>query len=132
MVNTKSSLRLLIIEDDADDIELLLFFLQKHYLISATILNSLNSIKNATSENWDLVISDFYLVNFTALDFIPLFKSRNRSIPIILISGLLTDSEIEQLNQVGIDSYIPKRDLSRIILTIKDLVGSPVKIKYCV
>jgi putative two-component system response regulator len=63
------------------------------------------------SEQFDLVITDVDMPNMNGLDFCQWIKSNPETahIPVIVLSSLDTDSDIENGFKVGADAYVPKR-----------------------
>jgi response regulator RpfG family c-di-GMP phosphodiesterase len=63
------------------------------------------------SELFDLVITDVDMPNMSGLDFCRWIKSNPKTahIPVIVLSSLDTDIDIENGFRVGADAYVPKR-----------------------
>nr|WP_321398282.1 response regulator [uncultured Desulfobacter sp.] len=63
------------------------------------------------SEPFDLVITDVDMPNMSGLDFCQWIKSNPETahIPVIVLSSLDTDIDIENGFKVGADAYVPKR-----------------------
>ena len=62
-------------------------------------------------EQFDLVITDVDMPNMSGLDFCQWIKSNPETahIPVIVLSSLDTDEDIENGFRVGADAYVPKR-----------------------
>jgi len=63
------------------------------------------------AEQFDLVITDVDMPNMSGLDFCQWIKSNPETahIPVIVLSSLDTDDDIENGFKVGADAYVPKR-----------------------
>lgn len=62
----------------------------------------------------DVVLADYRLPGFTALDAWQLMKRLSIRLPFILLSGAIGETAAVQAIQAGISDYLPKEDLSKL------------------
>ena len=62
----------------------------------------------------DVVLADYRLPGFTALDAWQLMKGLSIRLPFILLSGAIGETAAVQAIQAGISDYLPKEDLSKL------------------
>src|SRR5687767_14450630 len=84
-------LRLLIVEDNLDDLELCLRVLRRagfspKYDVAGNPEDFIHLLQNCT---YDVVLSDYQLGNWTGLHALELFLKRQTGIPFILLTGAL-------------------------------------------
>jgi len=109
-------IRVLIIEDNEDDMMLILRELRrggfepvyKHVETSEELLGALGS------GDWDLVISDYSLPTFSAPDALKMMKKSGRDLPFIVVSGNVGEEIAVQLMRYGAGDYINKDNLTRL------------------
>jgi diguanylate cyclase (GGDEF)-like protein/PAS domain S-box-containing protein len=109
-------LNLLIIEDSADDAELLLWQLRKSgYTLSWERVETPEKMLVALArQEWDLIISDYAMPRFSGIEAINLLKQQKFDIPFIMISGNAGEDTVVAALQAGADHYLPKSQLSRL------------------
>lgn len=109
-------MKLLIVDDNADDVELIVAELRRFGfdpdyvqvytldLVEAAILN----------EPWSAVISDYQLPGFNAMDVLQAVRKHDREVPIIVVSGMLGEEKAVELMRAGANDYIIKDRLARL------------------
>jgi len=85
----KKHLRVLIVEDNPIDAELLeLELLKGGYVPSTLRVQAAAAMQTALDEQeWDLILSDYAMPRFSGLHALELLKATGKDIPFILISG---------------------------------------------
>ncbi len=114
-------LRVLIIEDIEDDALLLIRSLQKggydpEYLRVETAAAMSEALR---AKQWDIILCDYHLPNFNALEAIALLKKTKLSIPLILISGNISEEMVLECLHQGARDYISKGNMLRLIPVIQ-------------
>ncbi|MCK9531238.1 MAG: PAS domain S-box protein [Gammaproteobacteria bacterium] len=114
-------LRVLIVEDSQDDAYFLLRELRKggydpEYLRVDTLAAATEAL---AGERWDLVISDYRLPRFTALDVLALARERTLDTPIIVISGAIGEDLAVETMRAGAHDYIMKDRMVRLCPAIE-------------
>jgi len=110
-------LKLLVIEDSSDDADLLSNHLKKSG-ISPVIkrVETIETIKAALEQSsWDIIICDYNLPSFNALDAISIVKKINPDIPCVVVSGSIGEEKAVETMKAGADDYLLKDNLSRLV-----------------
>ncbi len=114
--HTRRSLHILIVEDIASDAELTLLALESAnltftYDIAATAIEFQQYLQ---AKNYDVVLSDFRLPNFSGLQAFNLLQQSGQDIPFILITGSLGEEAAVECIKVGMTDFIVKDRLFRL------------------
>ncbi len=114
-------LRILLIEDTSDDETLLVLKLEKNgYKPQITRIADLNELKPlVTKKSWDIIITDHKLPGFTSIEVIELLKTLNVDIPLIILSGLITEDSAIEAMRAGAKDYVMKDSMARLIPVIE-------------
>lgn len=113
-------LKLLLIEDSEDDAFLLLRELRKGgYRPDCRRVERLVDIETALKEPWDLVISDYNLPGFTALDALQLVGRTGQDLPFIVVSGAIGEEMAVEAIHAGAHNYLMKDNLTRLNSTVQ-------------
>jgi DNA-binding NtrC family response regulator len=90
-VNTARTLRVLIVEDSADDAELVARELQRGgFAVMAERVETRGAMAEALDQgSWDLIIADFSLPSFDALQAFAMVQERALDVPFIIVSGAI-------------------------------------------
>ncbi len=110
------SLRILIVEDDLDDIELAIDNLEdvgyscqwQQVQTQAEFLTCLDT------PNYDLIIADYYLPTFNGLTALKLLRKSALDIPFIFVSGILDEEIAIESLRAGATDYVFKHRLSKL------------------
>jgi len=114
-------IRILIIEDYEDDCLLILRELRKggfepsHLRIESKV--EMEAALNA--EEWDIIISDYTMPNFSAPAALKTLKNTKKNIPFIVVSGNVGEIIAVSLMQHGASDYVNKDNLSRLCPAIQ-------------
>lgn len=120
-----ASLRILHLEDSAADHELVRFALRKageeFELERVETLSGFE--QQLTSSTFDVILADYRLLGFTALDAWRLlqnqeFPANPGTTPFILLSGAIGEPAAVSAIKMGISDYLSKDDLGRLTQTI--------------
>jgi DNA-binding response OmpR family regulator len=112
-MNLKNSV--LVIDDDIEICELLIDILEEHgYTVS--ISNNAQQAKDLLSNHhYDLIFLDLILPDMNGLILMQYIKSLSNT-PVIMLSGLGSDSDVIVGLEVGADDYIPKPFHPRVVI----------------
>lgn len=112
-----NSLKILLVEDNEDDAILEMNILEEAgYKVEYERADVLDSIKLLLrNKEWDCIITDYALVNFTGIDVLDLYKKNGLDIPFIMISGTIGEEIAVKAMKAGIHDYIMKDNLSRFV-----------------
>ena len=120
-MNTEKTTRVLILEHEPDDIELLLYELKKgafDYVseIVETRETFTEALKNFHPE---IVLSDYSLPSFDGVSAFQIKQEICREIPFIMVSGTIGEENAVELIKKGVTDYVLKDKLFTIIPKIK-------------
>jgi DNA-binding response OmpR family regulator len=115
--------RILCVEDDQDTCELLTFLLSDYQLIFAdTIKKSLDLFK---TEHFDLCLLDNRLSDGHGTELCRQIRALNSSVPIIFVSGVAYEEEIQKAIDAGAQAYLVKPySLDELLKVVKELTDS--------
>jgi diguanylate cyclase (GGDEF)-like protein/PAS domain S-box-containing protein len=109
-------LRLLIVDDSADDAELLIHSLRSQgYLVVSAAVDSAMSMRAALErQEWDLIACDHSMPNFDAIAALALAKELRPDVPFIIVSGEIDLNLAVALIKLGAHDYVQKSELIRL------------------
>src|ERR1700754_2974068 len=114
-------LRVLIVEDSADDAALVLRELHRGgYEVSHQRVDSPGAMNAAVDGGqWDLVICDYSMPHFSGMDALRLQRSKNLEVPFIFLSGTIGEETAVAALKEGAQDYLMKNNLKRLVPTIQ-------------
>ena len=109
--------RLLIVEDSEDDVLLLISELKRGgYLPDFTAVATRAEMEAALGDGeWDIVISDYSMPDFTGLDALAMLRARSKDVPFIIVSGNIGEDMAVDTMKAGAHDYVMKKNLSRLV-----------------
>ncbi len=111
-----SPVRLLLVEDNADDAEFILAELRRrgrHAL--AHRVDCLAGVREAfAAESWDCVLSDFTLPTCNGLDVLRIVREHDADVPVLFVSGSIGEDVAMAAMRAGAHDYILKDNLTRL------------------
>lgn len=117
----KQTLRLLMIEDSADDEELILQPLKESgFSVHCLRVETIESLRDALrKEHWDVIISDYNLPEFDANEVLTLLKSHDLDIPLIIVSGCIGEETAASLMKAGAHDFVMKGSTARLVPVVE-------------
>lgn len=114
-------LRILLVEDSADDELLLLEHLEVvGYAPSCTRVQDAEAMKQALAAgDWDVVISDYNLPTFKAEEALDILHASGLDIPFVLVSGAIGEERAVAIMKAGAHDYVMKDNLARLAPAIE-------------
>ena len=120
-----SPLRILLLEDDPNDAELIQELLEADHFISEItraetrreFLAALESI------DIDLILADYKLPSFDGLSALQLAQSARPDLPFIFVSGTLGEDLAIEALKIGATDYVLKTRLSRLVPSVRRALG---------
>ena len=108
-------LNLLLLEDSSNDAELMLESLREAgFTLALRHVDSKADYLRALDQPPDLILSDFTMPQFTALDALRLLQERGLDIPFIVVSGLIGEEMAVDCMRAGATDYLLKDRLGRL------------------
>ncbi|MBW4621180.1 MAG: PAS domain S-box protein [Cyanosarcina radialis HA8281-LM2] len=114
-------LRAIVVEDSEDDALLLLRVLRKGgYAVTHQQVTTAAEMKAVlTDGEWDLVLADYTLPKFSALDALALLQSMALDLPFIVVSGTIEEGQAVAAMKLGAHDYLLKGNLARLLPAIE-------------
>src|SRR5579859_2222046 len=114
-------LRALIVEDNPRDVKLLVATLEKGgYSLTVVSVDTPEMFQKQLDESHhDVILADYKLPNWTAMDALEIVKKSGKDIPIIVITGSLDDETAVELIKKGATDYMLKDRMARLPQAIK-------------
>jgi two-component system, cell cycle sensor histidine kinase and response regulator CckA len=109
-------LRLLLVEDSEDDAALIVRELKRAgYDTDFKRVDSADALKSLLAvQDWDLVISDFSMPQFSGTDALKLVRSMGSDAPFIFVSGTMGEDTAVAALKNGAQDYLVKTNLKRL------------------
>lgn len=114
-------LKVLLVEDNEDDAELLYLELRRGGLkVDMTRVETAEDFTaRLENEKWDLVLSDYNLPNFNAPAALEIVNHHETDLPFIILSGAVAAKDVVTLLKAGAHDFLEKNDLARLVPAIE-------------
>lgn len=115
-INNNKELRILILEDNPIDAELMERELRKEgFSIKPLVVDNKDKFIGGLLEfNPDFILADYHLPTFNGLDALIIAKQMRPPLPFILVSGTIGEEAAVAIIKMGADDFILKRNLTRL------------------
>jgi signal transduction histidine kinase len=110
----KRKLRVLVAEDSEDDYELLLLDLAHEYELVHRRVDTPEAMRSALEESWDLVLCDWSMPRFSALEALGLMRELEIEAPCIIASGTIGEDVAVEALRNGARDFLVKDQLARL------------------
>ncbi len=117
-----NDLKILLVEDSMLDAELLIETLVAGGINRDKICHVVEKedlIKQIEASVFSLVITDYNLVSYTALDVIEILRSHNKDYPVICVTGMVGEEKTAGLFKAGITDYLLKDNIDRVMHAVE-------------
>lgn len=131
--------KILIIDDDTDDVEILADAFTRsgveavHYVHTA--MQAFIYLESVPDQEHlpHLIVTDHYLPGITGPEFLKDLKGmeRYKHIPVVVLSTIKTESQIEKYRQMGAEDYLKKPVTYEEYLTVAKYIASKLPEKEC-
>jgi PAS domain S-box-containing protein len=113
-------IRALLLEDAQHDAELILYELKsKGFAVESKLAwNRVEFLECLQDGQFDVILSDYRLPDWTGLDAFAAVKSSGRDIPFLLVTGTLGEEAAVECIKQGVSDYVLKGHLERLPLAI--------------
>src|SRR5262245_34758818 len=114
-------LRASIIDDSADDAELLIRDLKRDgYELSSERTDTAAGLQAALdAQAWDIVLCDFNMPRFSGLQALEIVRGRGLDVPFIFVSGAIGEDVAVAAMKAGAQDYVMKGQLKRLVPAIE-------------
>jgi sigma-B regulation protein RsbU (phosphoserine phosphatase) len=121
----ETELKILLLEDNHSDAELLVRTLDKAGVRHTVRLVESRGhfVSELDSFTPDLIISDYSLPAFSSLEALGIAREKYGDIPFILVTGSVSEQFAVECMKAGVDDYILKSSLVRLPSSIKNIVS---------
>lgn len=122
---TPQALKILLLEDSADDAALLERDLRRGNLIPVLrrVQDEAEYVE-ALDVDWDIVLADYALPSFSGLDALRLLRAHDACTPFIMISGRMGKTTAREALRAGAQDYLVKDDLTRLGTAVTQAVAA--------
>lgn len=112
----EAPVRLLIVEDDANDVERCLTALKEAGLAAAAdvVQTREEFTQQVRAKTYDLILADYRLPNWKGTEVSPLLRLLGFDIPVILVTGVLDDENVVECLHLGVTDVVFKDRLERL------------------
>jgi len=102
--------RVLVVDDNAQNLELLVEYLQSMDVETATARDGLEALEAVARENPDLILLDIMMPRMSGFEVCRKLKSNpeTRDIPVIMVTALNELGDIERAVESGTDDFLSK------------------------
>jgi signal transduction histidine kinase len=123
-MSSSPALRVLLVEDSADDAELVIRALERAgYSITSRRVDTAAALERALDEHeWDVVVADYQMPGFDALAALALVRARNPRIPFVVCSGTIGEDVAIEAMRAGADDYLLKDRMARLVPSVERAV----------
>lgn len=114
------TLRVLLVEDNPDDVALCLRLLRKNYPDARcdVVQTAQEFSQQIRTTYYDVILADYALGPWTGVDAFNLMRKAGRDIPFILVTGALGDAKAIECVKSGITDYVLKDYPERLALAV--------------
>jgi diguanylate cyclase (GGDEF)-like protein/PAS domain S-box-containing protein len=118
-------LRVLLIEDSEDDAQLVLRELHRGgFAPTWTRVDTPAALVQALEvANWDVVISDHAMPQFSSMAALALVRLRSEDVPFLIVSGTIDESQAVAAMKAGAQDYLTKDKLGRLTAAVEREIG---------
>jgi PAS domain S-box-containing protein len=119
--NVKTPLRILLLEDDAQDAELIRELLETDQFVCELTRTQTGAEFLAALRNGgvDLILADYQLPSFDGLSALKLALSERPDLPFIFVSGTLGEEVAIEALKIGATDYVLKTRLARLVPSVQ-------------
>ncbi|HTA37997.1 MAG TPA: diguanylate cyclase, partial [Candidatus Acidoferrales bacterium] len=108
-------LRVLCVDDSADDAELNVLALQRHgFELVTKRVDRRDDAQAALAQEWDLILCDYSMPAFSAIAMLELIKELGADVPCLIVSGAVGEEAAVETIRMGAYDYVFKNNLKRL------------------
>jgi two-component system cell cycle sensor histidine kinase/response regulator CckA len=124
-LNAGSALNVLVVDDSADDAEILVRELRRsgREISAERVFDPASMSASLRRHPWDLVLSDWTMPSFSGAAALELVKSAGVDVPFIIVSGTVTEDLAIKAMQSGARDWVLKDKLARLLPAVERELG---------
>jgi two-component system cell cycle sensor histidine kinase/response regulator CckA len=128
-VSALAPLHVLVVEHSRDDVELIRLKLREAGLrVDYTVAENREQFRRALQqENFDAILSDYRLPNWTGLEALKELRETGRDIPFLLVTGTLGEEAAVECIKQGVTDYILKDRMSRLPVALHRAISEKAR-----
>jgi len=117
----ENHLRILMVEDSENDVELVVRQLEKaNYIVEYERVETADRMGAALAgRSWDFIFSDYTMPQFNAFAALKLLQETGQDIPFIVISGTIAEETAVEIMRLGAHDYLMKDKLARLASVVR-------------
>lgn len=117
--------RVLVIEDRPADAALTVRELRRCANgVETQVVGSGAELRTALAKHeWDLVLSDYSLPSFTAIDAFAIVREMRPGLPFVVLSGTIGEERAVELMKLGVTDYVLKDNMTRLVAVVERAVN---------
>src|SRR4030042_4537544 len=121
----KAALRVLCLEDDKNDVELVLAKMEEEgFLCDLTHVETRADFVAALCKGgFDIIFSDYKLPSFDGISALAVAREKTPDVPFIFVSGAMGEELAIETLKRGATDYVLKQRLSRLVSAIRQALG---------
>ena len=114
-------LRVLLVEDSADDAEIVRRLLSRDGLspLMERVQNADEMSAALEASGWDVVLADDHLPSFSSAAALSLVRARGTDVPVLIVSGAIGRDAAVRALRAGADDVVSKSDLARLVPALR-------------
>lgn len=113
------STRVLLVEDNPVNIQVIKFFLEKWGIEAIVTENGLEAIKKIAEQNFDIILMDLHMPIMDGYEATKRIRDRDKIVPIVALTASNVFEEHELAYECGVNAIVPKpfdpKDLHKVI-----------------
>jgi diguanylate cyclase (GGDEF)-like protein/PAS domain S-box-containing protein len=115
------SLSALLIEDNADDAELIARELgHAGFAVRWKVVDAMPGLRAClAAEHWDIVLSDHSMTEMSSAEALAIVKDHDPELPFVIVSGQIGEEAAAAVMRAGAGDYVTKQTLSRLGAVVK-------------
>lgn len=119
-IETSRPLRLMVVEDDQTDAELLISVLKRSgYRVTYDLIPSEAQFHQYLSNSYDAILCDHNLLNWTGMQALEVVRLRVPTVAFIVVTGTIGEEAVAEYLKRGADDYVLKSRLDRLPVVLR-------------
>ncbi len=121
MENTEPKIKILLIDDEVDFINMMKFWLKSRNFEADTLYSGEKVVEQVKTGNYNIIFLDLRLPCIDGIEILRQIRDFNKTIPVIIFSAFGTKENLKEANALGISGFFAKEkgfeEAARLIYT---------------